>query len=308
MNVLHMKYAVEVARIGSINKASEELYIAQPNLSRSIKELESDLGITIFNRTSKGMYLTPEGESFIKYAKKALNQIDEIEKVFKSGGAVRKHFSITVPRASYISDAFAIFTKTLENTPTEVFYMEGNSSKAINNILSSDYKLGIIRYAGDYDRYYKEYLEEKGLAYEIVAEFEYLLVMSKDNPLADKEDIMFDDLSPYVEISHGDPDLPSMPFSAAVKKEETPEKVSRHIYLFERASQFELLTENPETFMWVSPLPQKLLDRYGLIQKKCSYNDKVYKDVLIRKKDYVLSDLDKNFITELCASRRKCVK
>ena len=62
MNILHMKYAVEIAKVGSINKASEVLLIAQPNLSRSIKELESDLGITIFSRTSKGMYLTPEGE------------------------------------------------------------------------------------------------------------------------------------------------------------------------------------------------------------------------------------------------------
>ena len=55
MNILHMKYAVEVARAGSINKAAETLIIAQPNLSRAIKELESDLGITIFDRSAKGM-------------------------------------------------------------------------------------------------------------------------------------------------------------------------------------------------------------------------------------------------------------
>ena len=84
MNILHMKYAVEVARIGSINKASEELYIAQPNLSRSIKELETDLGIQIFDRSPKGMVLTPEGEKFIRYARKVLNQIDEIEKIYKA--------------------------------------------------------------------------------------------------------------------------------------------------------------------------------------------------------------------------------
>ena len=66
MNVLHMKYAVEVARAGSINKAAEELYMAQPNLSRCIKELEADLGIAIFERSPKGMTLTPEGEGFIR--------------------------------------------------------------------------------------------------------------------------------------------------------------------------------------------------------------------------------------------------
>ena len=81
MNILHMKYAVEVARIGSINKAAEQLYIAQPNLSRCIKELEADLGIVIFDRTFKGMKLTPDGEEFIHYAQKVLSQIDDIENI-----------------------------------------------------------------------------------------------------------------------------------------------------------------------------------------------------------------------------------
>ena len=76
MNILHMKYAVEVAKVGSLNKAAETLLIAQPNISRSIKELEADLGITIFDRTSKGMFLTPEGENFIGYAKNILKQIE----------------------------------------------------------------------------------------------------------------------------------------------------------------------------------------------------------------------------------------
>ena len=69
MNILHMKYAVEVARLGSLNKAAETLMIAQPNISRSIKELEADLGITIFQRSAKGMVLTPDGEEFMDYAR-----------------------------------------------------------------------------------------------------------------------------------------------------------------------------------------------------------------------------------------------
>ena len=62
MNILHIKYAVEIAKCGSLNKAAEKLIIAQPNLSRAIQDLESDIGITIFERTAKGMTLTLEGE------------------------------------------------------------------------------------------------------------------------------------------------------------------------------------------------------------------------------------------------------
>ena len=89
MNILHMKYAVEVARFGSINRAAEELYIAQSNLSRCIRELEADLGIAIFNRTPRGMLLTPDGEAFIRAAKKVLHQIDEIERTFKARAEAR---------------------------------------------------------------------------------------------------------------------------------------------------------------------------------------------------------------------------
>ena len=83
MNVLHMKYAVEVARLGSLNKAAESLLIAQPNLSRSVKELEAELGITIFTRSAKGMVLTPGGEEFIGYASEILKQIDQVDKMYK---------------------------------------------------------------------------------------------------------------------------------------------------------------------------------------------------------------------------------
>ena len=96
MNVIHMKYAVEVAKAGSINKASETLLVAQPNLSRSIKELEADLGITIFLRTSKGMTLTPKGEEFMGYAKNILSQLDELETMYKSELPAKQTFSQTV--------------------------------------------------------------------------------------------------------------------------------------------------------------------------------------------------------------------
>lgn len=304
MNILHMKYAVEVAKVGSLNKAAETLLIAQPNISRSIKELEADLGITIFDRTSKGMFLTPEGENFIGYAKNILRQIEQVEDIYKNGAVKKQKFSISVPRACYISEAFAQFSKSLSFDPAEIFYKETNSQRTINNILNHDYKLGIIRYAENYDKYFKTMLEEKGLSYEMVTEFSYSLIMSADSPLAELDEITFDDLTDYIEIAHADPYVPSLPLSKVVK-EELPDNIERRIFIFERASQFDLLSENPDTFMWVSPAPQKVLDRYNLVQRKCVDNKKVYKDVLIYKNGYKLTKMDKQFITELCESKRK---
>lgn len=307
MNVLHMKYAVEVARLGSLNKAAEALMIAQPNLSRSIKELESDLGIAIFSRSAKGMILTPAGEEFIDYARDILRRIEKLEQSYRDGSHKKRRFSISVPRASYISAALAEFSKNIEDMDVEIYYKETNSKKTINNILSNEYKLGIIRYAENYDKYYKSMLEEKGLAYELVSDFSCVLIMSRNNPLAHQEKITYEDLSSYIEVAHADPYVPSLSMSK-VFREELPDYVRQRIFIFERASQFDILSENPKTFMWVSPVPQQTLDRYNLIQRVCQGNTKVYKDVLIYPNGYKLTRLDKDFITTLCDTRRKAVK
>ena len=307
MNILHMKYAAEVARLGSLNKAAETLMIAQPNISRSIKELEADLGITIFQRSAKGMMLTPDGEEFMDYARDILHRIDKMEQSYRDGSHKKRKFSVSVPRACYISAALAEFSKNLGDTDVEIYYKETNSKKTIKKLLENEYKLGIIRYSDNYDKYYKTMLEEKGLTCELVAEFSYVLIMSRDNPLALKEKITYEDLSSYIEIAHADPYVPTLSMSK-VFREELPDNIGKRIFVFERASQFDLLSENPETFMWVSPASQKVLDRYNLVQRVCEGNKKVYKDMLVYHKGYRLTKLDKAFITALCESRRKFLK
>lgn len=305
MNIMHLKYAVEIAQTGSLNKAAENLYMGQPNLSRAIKDLEASLGITIFDRSAKGMIATAEGEEFLQYARKILEQIDYVESMYKAGAPAKRKFSISVPRASYISQAFSQFSKLIDKSgPFELYYKETNAMRAIKNILQSDYKLGIIRYAESYDKYFKDMLEEKGLVYETITEFSYMLLMSENHPLAGSDDISGDDLLPFTEIAHPDPFVPSLPISS-VKKEELPSNIDKRIFVFERASQFELLSENPETFMWVSRVPDKLLNRYGLVQKACGENSRVYRDLLIYRKDYRLSELDNLFIAELFKAKQQ---
>ena len=302
MNLLHLKHALTVAKTGSLSSASKVLLIAAPNISRSIKELENELGITIFERGQNGMTLTPQGEEFIGFAKGILNQIDSVEKFYKSGAEKKQKFSISVPRACYISEAFANFSKKLTEGSAEVFYKETNSQRTLHNLQNREYSLGIIRYAKNYEKYFNSMLEEKGFVSRQITEFTYSLIMSSDSELAKKENITFDDLTNHIEIAHADPYVPSVPLSKVVK-EELPDNIDRRIFIFERASQFDLLSTNKETFMWVSPVPAATLDRYGLVQKQCKENKKVYKDVLIYRKDYKLTPLDNQFIEELHRSR-----
>ena len=306
VNIMHLKYAYEVAMSGSLSKAADSLFVAVPNLSRAIRELEADLNITIFDRTARGMRLTPAGEELMDYAKGILDQIEQVERLYKGDTARKQLFSISVPRAGYIAEAFATFSQSLSRESAELYYKETNSYRTIRNILENDYRLGILRYAQSYDKHFKTMLEEKGLNQELIAEFTYHLVMSARHPLAGEESVTLAQLADYVEVAHADPYVPSLPLSKVVR-EELPSNTARRIFVFERASQLELLARNRETFMWTSPLPGSLLERYGLVEKRCGEHTRRYKDVLIYRCGYRMTALDRQFLTELCLAKRAYV-
>ena len=305
LNLLHFKYAVEIAKTKSISKAAESLYMGQPNLSRAIKELEENLGITIFKRTSKGITVTAEGEEFLEYANRIIAQVEQVEDIYINKKAKKRRFSVCVPRASYISEAFAEFCReTKADEPLEFFYKETNSMRTINNVSSSEYNLGIIRYQSNFDKYFRSMFTEKKLMSEVVSEFSYVLLMSREHPLAQKDDIELQELADYIEIAHSDPYVPSMPH-VDVKKAELSAFVDKRINVFERGSQFELLSRVPTTCMWVSPIPESLLEKYNLVQKPCSANKKIYRDVLIYRKGYKLTEADTDFIEKVCVARSR---
>ena len=303
MNLLHFKYAVEVARTRSISRAAENLFMGQPNLSRAIKELEADLGITIFKRTSKGITVTADGEQFLRYARRILDQVDEIEELYKKGAGAKQRLSVCVPRASYIAKAMVEFSKSIKtDMPAEISYRETNSSRTINSLLGGECDLGIIRYQVKYEKYFQSLFLEKHISSELITNFTYMLLMSRHHKLAEKEDILLEDLRDYIEISHADPYVPSLS-ALDVKREELSDQIDKRIFIFERGSQFELLEKVPDTFMWVSPIPEETLARFGLVQRRCGENTKIYRDVLVYRDDYRLTPTDNKFIKSVFVAK-----
>lgn len=146
-------------------------------------------------------------------------------------------------------------------------YRECGETDAVRRVLQDDFRLGIIRYPAAHDRYYKSLLEDKRLDYELICEFRYLLIFSKNSPLAGKERIYTSDLRELTMITHADP---AQPFSLPdQKKDESDGEPSRSIVVYERASQFSILEKDPTTYMWVSPVPRETLGKYGLETREC---------------------------------------
>ncbi|MEG1305282.1 MAG: LysR family transcriptional regulator, partial [Oscillospiraceae bacterium] len=164
MNTLHFKYAVEVEKTGSISQAAENLFMAQPNLSKAIKELEDTLGISIFERTSKGVVATEQGREFLEYAKQILVQLSKMESIYVTPDEKfnRQSIKLSMPRSSYISIGLSNFIKELDLAKEiDIHIQETNSLKAIDNVSGENFSLGIIRYQRIFEKYFTDYLKEK---------------------------------------------------------------------------------------------------------------------------------------------------
>lgn len=305
MNTLFFRYAIEVEQTKSITKAAENLFMAQPNLSKAIREMEDSLGFTIFERSSKGVVTTPKGKEFLKYAHNIMSQLDKIESIATGTDNNTQSFKISIARGSYIAHGFTSFAAELDKDKgIDINVQETNSMQTINNIIDGQSTLGIIRYQTIYEQYFMDFLSEKNLSSDPIWEFEYLVLLSENHALAKAERVEYDKLSKYIEIVHGDTVIPYL--NQEVKsKNDSRTSVKKKIYLYERCNQFDLLSTIPETFMWVSPIPADLLEKYHLVQRKCKISGNSHKDVLVYPNGYKLTDLDKKFIDKLYTAKNE---
>lgn len=289
MNFLHLKYLIEVEKCESISKAAQHLYINQPRLSKIIKEIEEEANIKIYERHNKGVVPTTKGKEFLMQAKKIVQEVDCLKNMYQDDPH-KLNLDICVPRSSYISEAFIEYLKMDNNMKKELNlnYRETNSIDTIQNVYDGENNLGIVRFPIRDQDYYFNILTLKELTYEKLFSFDYQILISNDNPLKDQE-ISIKDLKKQIELKHGD-----------IHIQDGKQEHHKQMNIYERGIQFELLNEIPETYMWVAPIPKKLLKHNHFILKECKDQKTPYVDYLIYRKGYVLSKEDQNFI--------KCLK
>jgi DNA-binding transcriptional LysR family regulator len=302
---MYYKYAVEVDCTRSITQAAENLFMAQPNLSKAIKELEDNLGIVIFKRTSKGVVPTPKGSEFLVYARNILSELEKMESLSVPKSDGRQNFSVSIPRVSYISKGFTSFAAELDpDKEIEVDIQETNSLETINRVAEGSFSFGIIRYQNKYESYFLDYLEYKNLCCDLIWESEFVALMSRYHPLAEADSVSCEELCSFTEIVHGDTVIPYLN-SKETRNNLEPGRPCKRIYIYERCSQFDMLAHMQSAFMWVSPVPEEMLNRYGLVQRSCTAPFNRFKDLLVYPKGYSFSDLDKKFIDKIYSAKNE---
>ena len=286
---------MEVEKTSSITQAADNLYTTQPNLSKAIKKLEADMGLTIFKRTAKGLAPTKQGAQFLERARAVLSQLDELEAIYHPAGAARIIFSVSIPRASYITYSFAKFVRSLGSGELEADFKETNSLETIGSVAEHEYKMGIIRYPLEQEEYFLRLLSERDLQHRLLWEYEPLLIFSREHPLSRQERIYEADLANSTLLEHGDLLNPA----ARPVLKETASPAARRIFLYERGSQFDLLHSLSDAYIWVSPIPREILNRHQLVQRRCYRPPHPTRDVIIFPRGYTFTELEEAFIDRL---------
>lgn len=276
MNTMHLKYAVEVERAGSISRAAAALYMGQPRLSKAIRELEQRYEIEIFKRTPQGVTVTEKGREFLIHAKSILAQLDEMEALCNPEQAAGSFLYICAVDAPYITGALARFiSSSPEALGCDIRLTTATTEAVIDEVEGRLSNLGIIRYPVFHEVNITTLLKSKRISHTLICAYSPVLLMRKDHPLNKSNIIEVDMLSAYPELYLNNSTAFPLAQSMATKR----------IMLDKQSNLHQLLTELPLAYAWSAPAPAATLELLGLVQRTCADHNLSYHDELIAPPD-----------------------
>ncbi|KGR90996.1 LysR family transcriptional regulator [Ureibacillus massiliensis 4400831 = CIP 108448 = CCUG 49529] len=238
MTLQQLKYVIEVARSRSISKAAQNLFISQPSLSNALKELEKEIGITIFSRTNKGIIITQEGTEFLGYARQVVEQAELLENRYSIKQSQQQHFSVSAQHYAFAVSAFVRLLKNYNREEYEFTLRETKTYEIIEDVKNLRSEIGIL-YINEFNqKVISKFLREGNLEFHELFEAKPHVFISSKNPLVDQDYVTLSDLIPYPYLSFEQGDYNSFYFS-----EEILSTLSRpkNIKVSDRATLFNLL-------------------------------------------------------------------
>lgn len=238
MTLQQLKYVTTIANIGSISEAAKRLFVSQPSLTKAIKELEKEMGITIFDRTNKGITVSKEGERFLGYARQVLEQAALLEEQYKSQSGGKKQFSVSTQHYSFAVNAFVELLKGAGIDQYDVSLRETQTYEIIDDVAHMKSEIGLLFY-NDFNRPVLEKLiHTNELTFTELFTAHPHIFIGKNHPLANKKVVSMDELEEYPYISFEQGDHNSFYFSEEIFSTVVRPK---HIRVRDRASLFSLL-------------------------------------------------------------------
>lgn len=213
MTIQQLKYILKVAEVGSITEAAKLLFISQPSLSNSIKETETESGITIFLRSRTGITLTKEGMEFLGYARQVLQQMELLENRYVSDLPKKITFGVSSQHYTFTENAFVELMKKFGQERYDFYYNETGTHQILDDVKNRICDLGIIYLSDENEAVLRKVLEENHLVFTELFEAKPHVFLQKNHPLASTEEVTLNDLSPYPRLNFVQGEYESVYFS-----------------------------------------------------------------------------------------------
>ena len=201
MNIIQLEYVLEVAGSSSMREASTKLFISQPALSASIRELEEELGILIFERTNKGISLTDEGREFLSYAKKTVGQYKILEDRYLSGNSDKERFSVSTQHYNFAIKAFTEVIKELNPMRYNFSIHETKTKDVLEDVRNLKSEVGVVSFSGSNETVIRKLFRDYQLDFGPLMKRETYVYVWKDHPIADRDEVSIEEMHDYPCVS-----------------------------------------------------------------------------------------------------------
>jgi DNA-binding transcriptional LysR family regulator len=238
MTIQQLKYVIAIAECGSISMAAQRMFVAQSSVSKSVAELEKEMGITIFNRNNKGVYLSEDGTKFLSYARQVIEQTELLEREFKSAPPPRRVFSVSSQHYAFVVNAFVELVKEYGEDKYEFTLRELKTAEIIEDVRTSRSDIGILFLSGFNREVIQHILSNEEMEFVKLFTAKPHVFVSWKNPLALKKKVTLEDLKAFPRLTYDQGIKNSFYFAEELHiTEESP----KNIVVSDRATLFNLL-------------------------------------------------------------------
>ena len=295
MNINQIRYVLTIAGSSSMREASTKLFVSQPALSSSIRELEDELGILIFERTNKGISLTDEGREFIEYAKKAVSQYEILENKYLSGDSDKERFSVSTQHYTFAIKAFTSILR--KSSPDRYIFSihETKTREVLDDVRTMKSEVGIVSFSGANEDIIKKLLKDYQLEFTPLMRHEAYAYLWKGHEYAKRKTISLEDLKDFPCVSFDQSDDSNLYLTEEAMADYDFEKMIRSD---DRATSMEIIAELDGYSIGSGMLAEKDSILQGLVSIKLEEEDPLTIGYIIRKGS-TLSQYGEAYVKEL---------
>ncbi len=238
MTLQQLKYIITIAETGSITTAAQRLFIAQPSLSKSVAELEKEMGITIFNRSNRGVYLSEDGTKFLSYARQIVEQAELLENEYKSTAPPRRAFAVSSQHYAFVVNAFVELVREYGQEKYEFSLRELKTAEIIEDVRTHRSDIGVLFLSRFNREVIRHILQNEEIHFVPLFTAKPHVFVSRSNPLVGRASVTLDELKAFPRLTYDQGVKNSFYFAEELHiTAESP----KNIVVSDRATLFNLL-------------------------------------------------------------------